>query len=102
MKQSMSSQLFLCINNCNKILGLVNAKLDKQHRIHGGGIIRCKDKDSKETFQNGAGPAGASYRDGGPANSTALNSPSKKTNPNLLENGKSSRKRSVANGSLPE
>lgn len=29
MKQSMNSQLFQVINNCNKILNLVNAKLDK-------------------------------------------------------------------------
>ena len=48
MKQSMNSQLFLCINSCNKILGLINAKLDKQQRMHGGGMVRCKDKDSKE------------------------------------------------------
>ena len=29
MKQSMNSQLFHCINNSNKILNLINAKLDK-------------------------------------------------------------------------
>lgn len=68
--------------------------------MHGGGIVRCKD--SKETYLNGMGTAGGSYRDGGPGNNAASNSPQKRINTNLLENGKSSRKRSLANGALPE
>lgn len=76
MKQSMNSQLFHCINNSNKILNLINAKLDKQHRMHGGGIIRWKEKDSKDVGGNGgSGPPGSSYRDNGQTNSTGLNSP---------------------------
>jgi hypothetical protein len=103
MKQSMNSQLFHCINNSNKILNLINAKLDKQQRMHGGGIIRWKEKDSKDVGVNGgSGPPGSSYRDNGQTNSTGLNSPHKKVNPNLLENGKSNRKRSLVNGSMAD
>lgn len=52
--------------------------------------------------QNGLGPPGSSYRDSGQTNSTGLNSPQKKANPNLLENSKSNRKRSLVNGSMAD
>lgn len=103
MKQSMNSQLFLCINSSNKILTLVTAKLEKQQRMHGGGNARGKEKDSKDAGANGgSGPPGSSYRDNGPSNGTGLNSPHKRANPNLLENGKSNRKRSLVNGSTAD
>ena len=89
MKQSMTSQLFICINNCNRILKLINAKREKQLRMHGGGILQPKDP---LLSQNPL--AVMSQREFGQSNGHTLTSPPKKVN----DPQKFKRKKSLFNG----
>ena len=62
MKLSMSSQLFHVINNANKLLPLITAKLDKQQRMHGGGAI----KSTKDQHRGPGGVISASTMSSSP------------------------------------
>ena len=67
--------------------------------MHGGGGMRQINRDQKDSSQFTSAQPSTQQRDGTNSNQTRLNSPQKKINPNLLENGKSNRKRSMINGS---
>lgn len=53
MKYSMNSQLFQCINSSNRILDLINAKLENLQKMHGGAQVGSNSK-WKEFLRDGA------------------------------------------------
>ena len=99
MKQSMNSQLFLCINNCNNILGLINAKQAKHAKMHDKSHFRQREREQRELMTAGVGGQ-QSHREAGNANGAlgangGGSSPQKKNQGSLHGGGKSDRKRSI-------